>query len=126
MPCKECDMTKAQTVVEKSPKKIELLFDLHPVDLNEPREATAMMRQSLATMYGDNGFRAFLENAVKYANKSLISAASMEQVIFYRSRIETLMQLLNMGKQHFIHFEMLRAKKEPLREVEHQVAEVKL
>lgn len=119
-------MAKIENILEKSAAKVEKLFDLYPLELNEPKEATALMRQSLATMYGDNGLRAFLENAVKYANKSLISANSMEQVIFYRSRIEALMQLLNMGKQHFIHFEMLRSKREPLREVEHQVAEVKI
>ncbi len=113
--------------VEKINKKLADSLEMFPVEFwNEPKETNMLMREALARMYGDNHFRAFLENAVKYANRSLIASANMEQSIFYKARMETLVQLLNMGKQHFIHFEMHKAKREPLKAVEKVVAEVKL
>lgn len=107
-------------------EKLDKLLDLYPIDFSTPKETTAAMRESLARMYGDNAMRLFIENAIKFANRSLISAVLPEQMIFYKSRIETLLQLLNMGKQHFIHFEMKRAGSEPLKAVEKSIAGVEL
>ncbi|MES2006863.1 MAG: hypothetical protein V4436_02010 [Patescibacteria group bacterium] len=117
---------KIDTTFEDTSKKLGELLNLYPIDLSEPKETTMAMREALARLYSDPAIRAFLENAVKYANRSLISAISPEQHIFYKSRIETLLQLLNMGKQHFVHFEMRQARKEPLRSVEMVVPEIKL
>jgi len=119
-------MAKKNDTLENMSKKLEGLLDLYPIDFTVPKDTTMSMRESLARMYGDPPMRAFLENAVKYANKSLIACSTLEQMIFYKSRIETLLQLLNMGKQHFVHFEMQRARKEPLRSMEAVVPEVKL
>lgn len=118
-------MAKKDTLKDTS-EKLEKLLDLYPVDFAMPKETSMAMRESLARMYSDPAMRSFLENAVKFANRSLIASATIEQSIFYKSRIETLLQLLNMGKQHFIHFEMKKARKEPLKAMEALVAEVKL
>ncbi len=119
-------MTKKIAKIAEVSKKVIELFDLYPIDLTEPKETTMAMRESLARLYGDPAMRAFLENAVKYANRSLIAAAEVDRHIFYKSRIETLLQLLNMGKQHFIHFEMKRARKEPLQAVEKLISSIEL
>jgi pantoate kinase len=117
--------TKKDTLKDTS-EKLGKLFDLYPVDFTMPKETNMAMREALARLYADPALRSFLENAVKFANRSLIASATLEQSIFYKSRIETLMQLLNMGKQHFIHFEMKKARKEPLQMVGDMVAEIKL
>ncbi len=120
-------MKKADTTFKDVSEKLGKLLDLYPVDLSEPKETNMAMRESLARLYADPAMRAFLENAVKYANRSLIAAVSPEQHVFYKSRIETLLQLLNMSKQHFIHFEIKRAgRKEPLRAVEDLIPSVKI
>ncbi len=116
---------KKEKLVDISAKLIPLL-DLYPIDFSEPKEATMGMREALARIYSDPAMRGFLENAVKFANRNLIASATHEQMVFYKSRMETLVQLLNMGKQHFIHFEMQKARTEPLRAVEKNVPEVKL
>lgn len=105
-----------KTQLEKTSKKLEKLFDLVPVDLKEPKEISTAMREALARMFGDPNLRGFLENAIKFANQSLIRSVKEDQMLFYKARIETLMQLLAMGKQHFVHFEMLQRKveKQPL------------
>lgn len=118
-------MEKKSTIKDVS-VKLEKLLDLYPVDLSMPKETNMAMRESLARMYADPAMRGFLENALKFANRSLIASLSPEQHIFYKARMETLLQLLNMGKQHFIHFEMKRAGKEPLQAMEHLIPEVKL
>ncbi len=114
-------MVKKAAKLEEVSEKLVKLFDLYPVDLSVPKETTMAMRESLARLYADPAMRGFLENAVKFANRSLIASATPEQMLFYKSRIETLLQLLTMGKQHFIHFEMKRAGKEPLRAVENSI-----
>ncbi len=119
-------MTKEQTVLKDTSEKLEKLLDLYPIDLQAPKETNMAMREALSRMYSDPAMRSFFENAVKFANRSLIGSATVEQMVFYKSRIETLLQLLNMGKQHFIHFEMKKARKEPLQAVEHSVEATKL
>ena len=120
-----------KTVMETTTEKVSALFDLYPIELDEPTKTTMGMREGLAQMYADPSMRAFLENAVRYATRSLVRSSTPESMIFYKSRIETLLQLLNMGKQHFVHFEMLRASSkknssEPLREVEHLIKGIEL
>ncbi len=119
-------MATKKTQSEIAAESLNKLFDVYPLELSDPKEVTAAMREALARMFADNNLRIFLENTVRYANKGLIKAGTMEQHIFYQSRMETLMQLLTMGKQHFIQFEMIRTKRESLREVEKEIAEVKL
>lgn len=119
-------MAIKKDVLKEVSEKVDKLLDLYPIDFTMPKETNMAMRESLARMYSDPAMRAFLENSVKFANRSLIASATQDQSIFYKSRIETLMQLLNMAKQHFIHFEMKKARKEPLKVVEQLVAEVKL
>lgn len=119
-------MVKKETKLEDVSKRLVGLLDLYPIDFSEPKEANMAMREALARIYAEPALRAFLENAVKFANRNLVASATMEQSIFYKSRMETLMQLLNMGKQHFIHFEMQKARSEPLKAVEKSVPEVKI
>ncbi len=112
--------------LERVSDKVDRLLDLYPIDLSEPKETNAAMRESLARTYADPHMRAFFENAVKYGTRSLIKARNTDEMIFYKSRIETLLQLLNMSKQHFVHFEMMKKRGEPLRAVENLVDEIKL
>ncbi len=110
-------------------RRFAKLFDLYPLDLDTAKAASTAMREALARSYADKEWRNFMENAVKHATHSLVRATSERQMISYQSRIDTLMQLLNMGKQSFIQFETLRtalAKKEPLTDLERDVEEIKL
>lgn len=114
---------------KKISDKVGKLFDLYPLDLKDAREVSIAMREGLARMYGDPSLRAFLENSVRFANQNLIRSATSEQMMFYKARIETLLQLLAMGKQHFIHFEMLRmnvAKKQQVKKEVDTKLEVKI
>ena len=109
---------KQPTELKKVSTKLGKLFDLYPMEFGDYKEVTTAQRESLARMYGDTTLRSFLENSVRFANQNLIKSANHDQMLFYKARIETLMQLLTMGKQHFIHFEMLqrRVEKQPLQE----------
>ncbi len=115
--------------VKLQARRFAKLFDLYPLELDTPKAASTAMREGLARAYADKEWRSFMENAVKFATHNLIRATTERQMITYQSRIETLMQILNMGKQNFIQFEVLRqslTKKEPLKDVEHSVEEIKL
>jgi len=110
-------------------RRLGKLFDLYPMELDTPKAATTAMREGLARAYADKEWRSFMENAVKFATHNLIRATTERQMITYQARIDVLMQILNMGKQNFIQFEMLKAaiaKREPLKDIEHQVEEIKL
>lgn len=97
-----------KTELEKVSNRLEGLFDLYPLILTDSKEVTLAMREGLARMFGDPHLRAFIENSIRFANQNLIRASTPEAQFAYKHRIDTLMQLLSMGKQHFIHFEMLR------------------
>lgn len=112
---------------QKVAETLTSLFELYPLDLSGPRKETnAAMREALARMYADVALRSYLENAIRDANKALIASHTTEQHMFYKSRMETLGQLLLIGKNHFIHSEIKRSMKEPLKAVESEITEIKL
>lgn len=119
---------KPETQLKKVSARLDKLFDLYPLILTDSKEVTLAMREGLARMFGDPHLRAFLENSVRFANQNLIRAATPEQQFAYKHRIDTLMQLLAMGRQHFIHFEMLRstvAKKQQIKKEVESKEEIK-
>lgn len=109
-------MNKQETELKRVSERLGELFDLYPVELEESKDVTVAMCESLAKMFADTEYRKFLENSVKFANQNLIRSTTPEQMLFYKSRMETLMQILVKGKKHFIYFEMLQRKveKKPL------------
>lgn len=117
-----------QSEMKKLGSKLSKLFDLYPIDLGESKKINSAMRESLARMFGDTNYRLFLENSIKFANQNLLRSTTLDQNIYYKSRIETLLQLLNMGKQHFVHYEMIRTsvdKKKQFQKVDEELKNFK-
>ncbi len=84
----------------------------------EPKQVTEGMRQGLARMYSDAFMREYLVNAIAIAKSNaltLLGAGKNEEARDYLSRARALEQLLEKGKQHFVHFEDTKKKlKRPL------------
>lgn len=114
---------KTQTELKKVSTRLNKLFDLYPLELTDSKDISTAMREGLARMFGDPHLRAFLENSVRFANQNLIKASTAEQQFAYKHRIDTLMQLLAMGKQHFIHFEMIRSRVAKEQQIRQEVEE---
>jgi hypothetical protein len=59
------------------------------------------MKSGLMKAYADKGYRMYLENSVKIALKNMAVAPDQQQIIYYKSRVDVLEQLLAKGKQMF-------------------------
>ncbi len=81
--------------------RIEKLFDLYPIDDLQPVQVNEEMRDGLGKTYAHKGMRAYLENSVKIALKNMAVAPDQQQIIYYKSRVDVLEQLLAKGKQMF-------------------------
>lgn len=81
--------------------RMEALFDLYPIEDLQPIQVKEEMRDGLAKAYANKGFRAYLENSVKIALKNMAVAPDQQQIIYYKSRVDVLEQLLAKGKQMF-------------------------
>lgn len=92
-------------------EKLGKLLDIHPMNFDDPQKISIPMRESLARMYGDTNLRGFFENAIRLQNQNLLRATEREHMLVYKAKIEILMQVLAMGKENFIHFEMVNRKK---------------
>lgn len=93
---------KEEKFTEKVNKRLEELFDLYPIDNLQPTEVTAEMRDGLARMFADKGFKLYLENAIKIALKNMAVAPTPIEIAYYKSRVDVLEQLLAKGKQLFL------------------------
>ena len=95
----------------------------------EPKQITEGMKQGLARMYGDSFMREYLMNAIAIANANaltLLEQGKFTEAQAYSSRSKSLKQLMDKGKEHFIHFENIARKlKEPLKGLK-SIEEVKL
>ncbi len=86
----------------------------------EPKAVTEGMKQALARMYADPYMREYLMNAMAIANSNaltLLEQAKYSEAQAYSSRSKSLKQLLEKGKEHFVHFEkvgQLLKDKKPL------------
>jgi hypothetical protein len=78
--------------------------------LTDPKQLTIAQGEALARMFGDNVLRSVFENLITVQNKNLISSTTELQHIYFKARMDTLLQLLEMGRAHFINFEMIRKK----------------
>ncbi len=81
--------------------RLEALFDLYPIEDLQPIPVKEEMRDGLAKSYANKGYRAYLENSVKIALKNMAVAPDQSQIIYYKSRVDVLEQLLAKGKQMF-------------------------
>lgn len=99
-------MTKK--ALQQATDSLEALFDFCPVELNKPgtQKAIASYKRGAAAAYADNGFREYLENAVKLSNHMLIRATTPEQMLYYKARMDAIMQIIAFGKYNFINSEM--------------------
>jgi hypothetical protein len=81
--------------------RLEALFDLYPIEDLRPIEVKEEMKAGLMKAYADKGYRMYLENSVKIALKNMAVAPDQQQIIYYKSRVDVLEQLLAKGKQMF-------------------------
>lgn len=81
-------------------KRLEKLFDLYPIEDLKPLQLTEDMKDGMARFYADNGMRAYLENALKIAVKNM-AIAPKDQIMYFKSRVDVLEQLLAKGKELF-------------------------
>lgn len=90
----------------------------------EPKQVTEGMKQGLARMYSDTFMREYLINAIAIAKNNaitLIEAGKFTEAQAYASRAKSLTQLLEKGKEHFVHFETIARKlKEPLKDMKYE------
>ena len=95
----------------------------------EPKQVTEGMKQGLARMYGDTFMREYLYNAIAIANQNaltLLETGKFTEAQAYSARSRSLKQLLDKGKEHFIHFEdVAKRLKEPLGSIKN-LEEIKL
>ena len=86
----------------------------------EPKQVTEGMKQGLARMYADTFMREYLHNAIAIAKNNaitLIESGKFTEAQAYASRAKSLTQLLEKGKEHFIHFDTIAKRlKEPLQD----------
>ena len=91
----------------------------------EPKQVTEGMKQGLARMYADPFMREYLVNAVSIAKNNainLMETKHFDQASAYSSRAKALQQLLDKGKECFVHFE---SKRDALRSIK-DLSETKL
>jgi hypothetical protein len=88
--------------------RLETLFDLYPIENLQPVQIQEDMKDGLSKAYALRGFRAYLENSIKIALKNMAVAPDQQQIIYYKSRVDVLEQLLAKGKQMF---ELTKVKK---------------
>lgn len=96
-------------MIKETAKTLERLLDLYPIDLSDPQKMDTKMREGLARAYADLGMRTFLENAIKLANMKLIKAKDNDEIVYYRSRLETLMKLIVKAKVEYIQYERIQS-----------------
>lgn len=80
-------------------------------ELIEPTELTTKMKTGLARAYADEGFRAYVENAIAIANRNLIKvmdAGDTDRGKYFANRIATLKNLLELSKTHFYNLEKIK------------------
>ena len=95
--------------------KIDKLFDLYPLDLQDPTAISTIMKEGLARMYADEGIRKYLENAVRIQNANLVKAARAglsDKSMEFSVKVETLMQLLAKGRECYHNIEKIRKESE--------------
>ncbi len=65
-------------------------------------------------MYGDVSMREYLIHAIQVANQnamSLLRVNKVEEAKIHSTRFDILKQLLEKGKQNFVHFEKINREK---------------
>lgn len=93
-------MTDEEFIKDKA-LKVEKLFDLYPIENLQPVEVREEMRDGLGRMYAHKGSRAYLENAIKIAIRNQAIATTSVEIAYYKSRMDTLLQLLSKGEQMY-------------------------
>jgi hypothetical protein len=81
--------------------RLEKLIDLYPIEDLRPVQATEEMKTGLAKGYANKGLRLYLENSVKIALQKMAIAPTPLEIAYYKSRVDTLQQLLAKGQQMF-------------------------
>lgn len=88
---------------------------------DEPKQITEGMKQGLARMYSDTFMREYLYNAIAIANSNaltLLESGKFVEAQTYSARSRSLKQLLEKGKENFVHFDTIAKKlKDPLRDL---------
>lgn len=107
---------KTKTTLQKVSEEVAQHLVDYGLTLTDPKQITIAQGEALARMFGDNVLREVFENLIRVQNKNLIASTTELQHIYFKARMDTLVQLLEMGRAHFINFEMIRKK--PLTEAQ--------
>ena len=102
-------MTKKTTLQQVSEEVAKHLVD-YGLTLTDPKQLTIAQGEALARMFSDTILRNVFENLIMIQNKNLIASTTELQHIYFKARMDTLVQLLEMGRAHFINFEMIRKR----------------
>lgn len=80
-------------------------------DFNKPEKITEAMKGGLARMFADQDFRDYMTHAINVANHNILAALKLskpELAKDYSIRLESLQQLLELGKKNYIQSEKLK------------------
>lgn len=105
---------KTKSTLQKVSEEVAKHLVDYGLTLTDPKQLSVAQGEALARMFGDNVLRTVFENLIMVQNKNLIASTTELQHIYFKARMDTLVQLLEMGRAHFINFEMIR--KRPLTE----------
>jgi hypothetical protein len=107
--------------MEEINKLIEELTNMPPLtEYKEPmNDINHAMNYGLAQMYGNKGFREYMQNQINIATKaSALKSKDIEDVNFGKGRILTLKELLVKARRAFETFEkinLLKARNQSLK-----------
>lgn len=82
-------------------------------EFQKPEKITEQMKGGLARMFADQDFRDYLTHAVNVANHNILVSLKINKPDLakdYSIRLESLQQLLELGRKNYLQAEKLRSK----------------
>lgn len=80
-------------------------------DFQKPEKITEQMKGGLARMFADTDFKDYLTHAINVANHNILACLKINKSDFakdYSIRLESLQQLLELGKKNYLQSEKLK------------------
>ena len=94
---------------------------------DDPKPVTEAQKQAMARLYADEGIRSYFMHTIQKANRDAmvsLSSGDMVKSQFYANRFTILKQLLEIGKNEFVNFEMKRSRKDRVVQVEMELKQL--
>jgi hypothetical protein len=82
-------------------------------------ELNAEMKEGLAQVFSNKGFRSYLEHRIAKANQAIIEMLAdnkLEEAKKYAQRLQMMSELLSKGREQFNNFNKIKAKKDAIQE----------